>query len=230
MKLISCWIFVAFLIVASVGQVSFTVTSSTVSPNTARSTTSQYSLQLNAITSYSSTFDILLTFPSAFSLGSPSACQLSINASPVSTAVCEKAPSSNLITFSSINNNRTITNMTIVFTTGTALYSGSFVISLSYTQPGVSSNSYGSNSAPISINSANMSCSFASSSSVVGANATFTLSYTPSVFISAGSIVQVQFSPWSAYNLTNFPSFTSSGVCGGACTIRSPNAAQSFFS
>jgi hypothetical protein len=74
-----------------------------------------------------------------------------------------------------------------------------------------------------------MACSFSSVSSIVGANTTFGLTYSPSVFISAGSILQVQFSPWSTYNLTNFPGFTSANVCSGACTIRSPNTAQGFY-
>ena len=48
-------------------QVSFAVASSGVSPNTTR-TISQYTIQLNAITSFSTNFDLSVTFPSAFSL------------------------------------------------------------------------------------------------------------------------------------------------------------------
>ena len=51
-------------------QVSFAVASSGVSPNTTR-TISQYTIQLNAITSFSTNFDLSVTFPSAFSLGLP---------------------------------------------------------------------------------------------------------------------------------------------------------------
>lgn len=209
-------------------QVSFTVASSSVSPNTTR-TISQYTIQLNAITSFSTNFDLSVTFPSAFSLGTLSGCQLSINAAVVSSAVCTLTNSSNLVTFSSLNNAATINNLTLVFSTGTALYAGSFIATLSYFQPSTPSNSFGSNSAPLTITSTIMPCTITSTSSTVGASTNFTFSYTPSAFISAGSILQVQFSPWSAYNLTNFPSFTSSAVCGGACTIRSPNQAQSFF-
>lgn len=209
-------------------QVSFTVASSSVSPNTTR-TISQYTIQLNAITTFSTNFDLSVTFPSAFSLGTLSGCQLSINAAVVSSAVCTLTNSSNLVTFSSLNNAATINNLTLVFSTGTALYAGSFIATLSYFQPSTPSNSYGSNSAPLTITSTVMPCTITSTSSTVGASTNFTFSYTPSVFISAGSILQVQFSPWSAYNLTNFPSFTSSAVCSGACTIRSPNQAQSFF-
>lgn len=71
------------------------------------------------------------------------------------------------------------------------------------------------------------SCSLLSTSNVVGATANFSISYAPSVFISSGSILQIQFPAWSAYSLTNFPSFTSSSVCGGICTIRIPNTASS---
>jgi hypothetical protein len=147
----------------------------------------------------------------------------------VASAVCTLTSSSNLVSFSSINNTQTISNLTLVFSTGTALYAGSFVATLSYYQPGAPSNSYGSNSAPITITNSAMACAFSSTSSIVGATANFTLAYSPSVFVSAGSILQVQFSPWSVYNLTNFPSFTSSSVCGGACSIRSPNQAQGFY-
>jgi hypothetical protein len=211
------------------GQVSFTVTSSAVSPNAARSTSSQYTIQLTAITSFSTNFDVSVTFPTGFILTTLSGCQLSINAVVKSSAVCSNTSSSNLVSFSSLNNNQTVSNLTLVFNTNTALYAGSFVAALSYYLPGTPSTIYGSNSAPITITTASMSCSFTSSSSIVGASSNFQLSYTPSSYVSAGSILQVQFSPWSTYNLTNFPSFTSSSVCSSACTIRSPNQAQGFY-
>lgn len=232
MKLISffsVWICLSLLLAGLNAQVSFTVTSSTVSPNNARSTSSQYTIQLNAITTFSTKFDVSVTFTSAFSLTTLTGCQLSINALPKSTA-CTLTSASNLISFSSINNTNTINNMTLVFSANTALYAGSFVASLSYYLPGTPSTTYGSNSAPLTITNSAMGCSFTSNSSVVGQTTSFQLTYSPSSAVSAGSILQVQFAPWSAYNLTNFPSFSSANVCGGLCSIRSPNQAQGFFS
>lgn len=232
MKLISLfnvWICISLLLTGINAQVSFTVTTSTVSPNNARSTSSQYTIQLNAITTFSTNFDVSVTFTSAFSLTTVTGCQVSINAVP-KTTVCMLTPASNLISFSSINNTNTINNMTLVFSTNTALYAGSFVASLSYYLPGTPSSTYGSNSAPLTITNAVMGCSFTSNSSVVGQTTNFQLTYSPSSAISASSILQVQFPPWSAYNLTNFPSFSSTSVCGGLCSIRSPNQAQGFYS
>lgn len=223
------WICLSGLLLEINTQVSFTVASSSVNPTTARQTSGQYSIQLNAITTFSTNFDVSITFSSAFSLSTLTGCQLSINNAIVSTAVCKLTTASNLVTFSSIGNSAVISNMTLIFSTGTALYSGSFVASLSYYQPSTPSNSYGSNSAPITITSAPMSCGFSSTSTLVGAISNFTFTYSPSVFISAGSILQIQFPAWSTYSLTNFPNFTSPSVCSGACTIKSPNPAQSFF-
>jgi len=232
MKLINIfrvWIFFFGLINLLNAQVSFTVASSTVSPNTARSASSTYTIQLNAITTFNTNFDVSVTFPSAFSLTGLTGCQVSINGGVRSTT-CNLTPASNLVSFSSIGNSATISTMTLVFITNTALYSGSFIASLSYYLPGAPATTYGSNSAPLTITNANMAaCSFTSNTSVVGAPATFQLTYSPSSTISAGSILQVQLAPWSAYNLSNFLSFTPSSVCGGACTVRSPNQAQGFF-
>jgi hypothetical protein len=234
MKLISffnVWICLCLLLTGLNAQVSFTVTSSTVSPNNARSTSSQYTIQLNAITTFSTNFDVSVTFTSAFSLSSLSGCQVSINASPRTGTLCFLTSASNLISFSSIGSNtNAINNMTLIFSTNTALYAGSFVASLSYYLPGTPATTYGSNSAPLTITNAVMGCSFSSNSSLVGQTTSFQLTYSPSSTVSAGSILQVQFSPWSAYNLTNFPSFSSTNVCGGGCSIRSPNQAQGFYS
>jgi len=207
-------------------QLSFTVSSSAASPNTARSSNSQYSIQLNAITANSSNFDLSITFTSAFSLSAVTGCQLQINSVSIPNALCQLNSGSNLISFSQLNNSQVITNLTLVFNTSTALYSGSFIASISYYAPGNASKVYSSNSAPITIVSAAMTCSVSSSATQVGATTNYTLTYTPSVSISAGSILQVLYPPWSAYTLTNFPSFTSSAVCAGQCSLRTPNLAQ----
>jgi hypothetical protein len=207
-------------------QLSFTVASASASPNTAASSNSQYSILLNAITSFTTNFDVSLSFTSAFSITSVSNCKALLNGSTISTATC--ALSSNSIVFSQLNINSTVSSLFLQFNTSTALYSGSFIVAISYYQPGNSTNNYNSNSALISITSASMACSITSSSSIVGATTNYTFTLSPSVTIAPASILQIQFPGWSAYTLTNFPSFTSASVCSGQCSIRSPNTAQSF--
>lgn len=216
-----------FLLNNTHAQVSFTVTNSNASPNTARSTSSLYTIQLNAITTTSLSFDISVTFTSAFILSAVSQCSLTLNNNLSSTAVCALNVTSNSIIFTQINNAAIINNITLVFRTSTALFASSFLASLSYYPPGNPSGAYNSNSAPIVVTNAPMtSCSLTSTSNVVGATSNYSISFVPSVFISSGSIIQIQLPVWSGYSLTNFPSFTSSSVCSGQCTIRVPNAAQ----
>jgi len=217
------------LITSTQSQVSFTVANSNTSPNTARHTNSLYTFQLSAIISTSINFDVGITFTpaSAFILSGVSSCSFMINNVLVNSAQCTYQSSSNAIIFTQINNNIAITNMTISFRTSSALYANTFLLPISYYPPGTTSNAYSTNTAPIVITNALMtSCSIASSSNIVGAQANYSVSYEPSVFISSGSIIQIQFPAWSAYTLTNFPNFTSSAVCGGNCSIRNPNIAS----
>ena len=218
---------ILFLVASALAQLSFTVASASASPNTAASANSQYSILLNAITSFSTNFDVSLTFTSAFQIASVSNCRALLNGANISTAQC--AVSSNSIVFSQLNVATTVSSLSLQFNTSTALYSGSFIVAVAYYQAGNASNNYNSNSALISITSALMACSMASSSSIVGGTTNYTFTLSPSVTIAAGSILQIQLPGWSAYTLTNFPSFSSASVCGGQCTIRSPNTAQSFF-
>ena len=68
-------ILLAFVLLScKVENVSFTVTSTTASPNSARSTASQYQIQLSAITSFSTDFDIAINFPTGFSLSNATSC------------------------------------------------------------------------------------------------------------------------------------------------------------
>lgn len=213
------------LLVFQGAAVSFTATSTSATPNTARSANSQYLIQLSPLTTFSTDFDIHLSFPPAFSFTNVSACSVTLNGAPVGSAVCTL--SSNTIIFSSLNIATTVTSLSLAFTTSTALYSGSFTLTLVYTQPGGSTPIGNSNSALIIVTNAAMTCSLGSTSNIVGTTASnFTLTYTPSVHISAGSLLQVIFPAWSAYTLTNFPAGSSSSVCGGQCTIRSPNTGQ----
>lgn len=99
-KYLHALILALFLVVSHVnGQVSFTVTNSNASPNTARATASLYTIQLNAITSTSLNFDVSITFTTAFILSSVSQCSLMINNNLVSSAVCNLIIASNAIIF-----------------------------------------------------------------------------------------------------------------------------------
>ena len=215
------------LLGVSRAQVSFTVNSVTASPSTARATNAQYIIQLSAIGSFSTNFDIQLSYTSAFSLTAVSACTVSLNAATIPSATCTR--NSNSITFSSLNIATTVNNITLTFNTSTALYAGSFTLTLAYHQPGNSASVYSTSSTLLIIGNAPMTCGLTSTSAVVGATANYTLSYTPSVYISANSYLQVIFPAWSSYSLTNFPSGSSASICGGLCTVRSPNTGQSFF-
>ena len=212
--------------VPAAAQVSFAVSSISATPNTARATNAQYTVELTAITSFTANYDLTVNFPQGFSLSSVASCALSVNAAAVSGAVCALT-SSSVITFSSFTSAATVSNMSLSFTTDAAQYAGSFTISLRYYEPGNEGNGFGSNSALLSFAVSSMTCGLSSSSDRVGEAATYSLTYSPSVTISSGSIVQVVLPAWSSYTLTNFPSATASTVCGGQCTIRNPNAATS---
>ena len=209
------------------GQVSFTVNSVTASPSTARATNAQYVIQLSAIGSFSTNFDIQLSYTSAFALSSLSGCTVAVNGATVASAVCTR--NSNSISFSSLNIATTVNSVTLTFNTSTAIYAGSFTLTLAYHQPSNSAIVYSTSSTLLIISNAPMTCSLASTSNTVGASANYTLTYSPSVYISANSYLQVIFPAWSTYFLTNFPSGTSASICGGLCTVRNPNTGQSFF-
>ena len=219
-------ILLAFVLLhCTVLNVSFTVTSTTASPNSARSAASQYQIQLSAITSFSTNFDVAINFPTGFSLSSATTCSVTLNGAAVSTAVCTQ--NSNSIVFSSLNIATTVSSLLLGFTTSTASYSGSFTLNIVYYEPGNSATVYNSNSALLIITNDAMTCSLTSTSNTVGATSSnYTLTYTPSVTISANSLLQIIFPAWSTYTLTNFPSGSTSSVCGGQCTIRSPNTGQ----
>ena len=219
------FLFAICLFTWHISTVSFTVTATSATPNTARSTNSQYQIQLSPTSSFSTDFDLVLSFPAAFTLSSVSACTVTINGATVSSAVCTLSSPS--IVFTSLNIGSTVTSMSLGFTTSTASYSGSFTLTLVYRSPTNAATIYNSNSALLIIVNSAMTCSLTSTSSTVGAsNSNYTLSYTPSVYISQNSLLQIIFPAWSAYTLTNFPSGSSASVCGGQCTIRNPNTGQ----
>jgi hypothetical protein len=204
--------------------VQFTVASAAASPSTARSSNARYAIQLNALGSFSNNMDVHISFTSAFTLSAVSGCSATLNGATISGAVCTLSSSS--IVFSQLNIASTVSTLLLGFNTSTALYSGSFTITLAYYAAGGTSTLYNSNSALITITDASMACTLSSTSATVGATSNYTLTYTPGVFISSGSYLQVKFPAWSAYTLTNFPSGSASSICNGQCTVRNPNTGQ----
>ena len=82
--------------------------------------------------------------------------------------------------------------MSVSFETTTAEYSGASTITFYYYDPVTGSQIIGiENFISITTTNADMTLSFASTSDVVGENVTYTLDYTPSVTISANSVVQI---------------------------------------
>ena len=195
-------VFILSILITLTNSVSFTISSSSVLPDAARSTNSTYQIQLNAIGSFSTDFGVYISFPSAFSLTNVNTCEASLNGVNISTVACSR--SSNVITFSSLNIAQTVQNIILKFNTDTALYSGSFTVTLQYFSPSNTAQILNTSSTLLTITNAAMVCSFASDSSLVGASTNYTLTYTPSSFVSASSILRVTFPAWSDYFLTNF--------------------------
>lgn len=102
-------------LVCAYSQVSFTVNSVTASPNTARATSSQYIIQLTPIGSFSTNFDIQISYTSAFQLSTLTGCSVTLNGANVTSAVCTR--NSNSITFSSLNIATTISSIVLTYNT-----------------------------------------------------------------------------------------------------------------
>ena len=74
----------------------------------------------------------------------------------------------------------------------------------------------------VAFTNAVMTCSLASTSDIVGANTTYTFSYTPLVSIAAGSILQLNLDPWGAFKESNFITTSPDLICSNLCTITTP--------
>lgn len=64
-----------------------------------------------------------------------------------------------------------------------------------------------------------MPCTLSSNSTMVGAASVYTVQFTPSVIIEAGSVVQLQFDSWGPYSRSNFLTTSTTSVCSGQCTL-----------
>lgn len=54
---------------------------------------------------------------------------------------------------------------------------------------------------------------------MVGAPAVYTVQFSPTVIIEAGSVIQLQFDSWGPYSRSNFLTTSTTSVCSGQCTL-----------
>lgn len=64
-----------------------------------------------------------------------------------------------------------------------------------------------------------MPCTLTSNSTVVGAASVYTVQFSPTVIIEAGSVIQLQFDSWGPYSRSNFLTTSTTSVCSGQCTL-----------
>lgn len=83
------------LLLYNTNSQSFTPTTFSVSPNFAKSTSSLYIFNFNAITSFTSNFDIRVYFPSQFVISTVTGCGFWLNGNSVSSAQCTASTSTN---------------------------------------------------------------------------------------------------------------------------------------
>ncbi len=74
---------------------SFTPSTYSVTPNYAKSQSSLYSFNFNAITAFTSNFDIRVYFPAQFTITTANNCAFWLNGSPVNTAICTVSTTTN---------------------------------------------------------------------------------------------------------------------------------------
>lgn len=201
---------------------SFTLSSYSVTPNYAKSTSSLYTFTFNANPSFTDNFDIRVYFPTQYTITAVTGCGFWLNDVAVDGAVCSVSVSTNEIVFTQLQIATAITSIKLQFRTSTARYSGSTTIIFYYysTVTGTA-NSY-SNYVLLSTANAIMPCTVTSNSAIVGDNITYALSYTPLVPIEANSVLQVQMQPWGAYSQSNFITTNVTSICNGACTLSVP--------
>lgn len=171
------------LLILGYGQ-TFTPSNYSVSPNYAKSLSSRYLFNFNAVTPFAMNFDVHVTFPTQYTIGSVSGCQFLLNGSPLASAVCAVNSTNNAIIFSQLNINTSISSIQLQFNTSTARFSGSStIVFYFYSTTTNSLISTLTNYVSLSIINAVMSCGISSNSVIVGDNITYTLTYTPLVVI-----------------------------------------------
>lgn len=223
LKIWQICLIMSFLMLAH-GQ-TFTPSNYSVSPNYAKSLSSRYLFNFNAVTPFSINFDVYVTFPTQYTIGSVSGCQFLLNGSPVASAVCTVNSTNNAIIFSQLNINSSISSIQLQFNTSTARFSGSSTIIFYFynTTTNIPISSL-TNYVSLSIVNAVMSCGISSNSVIVGDNITYTLTYTPLVVIEANSVMQIQIQPWSAFSQSNFITTNVTNICNNTCTLSLPSS------
>lgn len=129
-------------------------------------------------------FDVHVTFPTQYTIGTVSGCQFLVNGVAVTTVACAVNSTNNAIVFSQLNIATSVSSIQIQFNTSTARYSGSSTIVFYFYNTTTNSlvNSL-TNYVSLSIINAIMSCGVSSNSVIVGDNITYTLTYSPLVTI-----------------------------------------------
>lgn len=161
---------------------NFSFTSYSISPNYAKSTASVYNITFTATSTVTSNFNLHILFPSQYSPTSPTNCAFKIVNSFASGAACTVDTNTNEIIFSNLNIATTVSSYSVQFTTSTARYSGTSTLLFSYYNlNGTKSTTITDTYVSVSLSNAIMSCSISSSNDIVGANTSYTVSYTPLV-------------------------------------------------
>lgn len=163
---------------------TFTPSNYSVSPNYAKSTSSRYLFNFNAVTPFILNFNVQATFPTQYTINSVSGCQFLLNGIQINSAVCSVNTTNNAIVFSELNISTSITSIQMQFNTSTARYSGSSTVVFYFYDTSTNGivNSL-TNYVSLSIVNAVMSCGVTSNSVIVGDNITYALTYTPLVTI-----------------------------------------------
>ena len=150
-------------------------------------------------------------------------CQFSINGAVKGGAVCTASSVENRIKFTNLNIAESITSMDVQFDSSTAIYAGSATLVFYYYNPGTGAQITSLiNYVSVTTTNADLTISLTSTSDVVGENITYTLIYTPSVTISADSVVQLELAPWGAFSKSNFLTDNTTQICAGNCSLTIP--------
>lgn len=202
---------------------TFTLSSSSVSPNTAKSTSSLYEFNFNTVSTFTTDFDLHIVFPTIYTISSVSGCELKINNVAKTGLTCTINTGNKAIEFSDLRITESISSMTVSFTTSTSRYAATDTLIFYYYDPGTTTLlSALTNYVSLTIVNAEMTCSLASNSDIVGEDVTYTVQYTPTVLAEVDSVVQIVLDPWGAFEGSNFLTDNTTNICGGNCSLTLP--------
>lgn len=215
-------IIVVLALLGAAWSATFNPSATSVTPSYAKSQASTYSFSLSATSAFVQNFDLIISFPSQFSLVAPSNCGFWVNTVQKASANCSLDGQN--IKFTNLLITESISSIRVQFNSSTANYAATATLTFSYYDPSTAAALSLVNYISLTITNAVMSCSLSSSSAIVGDNATYTLTYTPIVSIESGSILQINLQPWGAYSASNFVTTSTGAICGGACSLTIPSS------